>query len=229
MMRRGIMATPMYPKIKPAKALPIPTRVPPLRLILLRDKCPKIIARTAAGKIKKKIPSTRLAVAIPLTSGKGWSFVNVRSLWHHLQILASSWISSAQYGHFINWIHPQSSRILRFGRVKSSPPPGFSRPRPVFGYTASRVATSVLLVIRTQKSRGPWSRVVKVLWALTRRSGNYVSLQRQCSRRAFESWLGSFLDLFRFVFSTGVCIQRLLRFVFRFVLSHFESPIFCFQ
>src|SRR5579884_61349 len=58
----------------------------------------------------------------------------------------------------------------------------------------------------------------------------------QIARLGLDGWLDSharrstaLFGLFWFGFSTGTHFKQLLRFVFRFVLSHFERPVLCFQ
>jgi hypothetical protein len=69
MIKKGIRATPKYPKISPAIAMPFPFRRPALRFISEYDRWPKTMASIEAGRKMKKKPRMRLAIALPLVSG----------------------------------------------------------------------------------------------------------------------------------------------------------------
>ncbi len=59
---------PEYPRIIPASDIPAPFRRPALLRICELEMWPKIMASTAAGKMKNSNPQTRLAMAKPLVS-----------------------------------------------------------------------------------------------------------------------------------------------------------------
>jgi hypothetical protein len=69
MIKKGISATPKYPRISPAMAIPLPLRRPALRFISENDKWPKTTASIDAGSKMKKMPRMRLAIALPLVAG----------------------------------------------------------------------------------------------------------------------------------------------------------------
>src|SRR5580704_10148722 len=71
MMTSGMKDMPRYPRTRPVMAIPLPLIRPALLPISERDKCPKIIARTADGNRKKKQPKIKLATDLPLVVGNG--------------------------------------------------------------------------------------------------------------------------------------------------------------
>src|SRR5580700_249950 len=65
----GMIAIPKYPRTSPARAIPSPVFLPPLRRISEREMCPNMMAATAEGKMKNRSPQSRLTMASPLVAG----------------------------------------------------------------------------------------------------------------------------------------------------------------